>query len=93
MIMLHKLKTTKCYFDAIDEGLKTFEIRYNDDRGFQKGDVVCLEELSDNGGYRTGNKIFLTITYVTAFKQREGWVVFGFEKGTEEEQKLLRGIV
>ena len=41
--MIHHLKTKPEYFQAIIEGIKPFEIRYND-RNFQKGDKVILEE-------------------------------------------------
>lgn len=37
--MMHELKTWPAYFDAIQRGDKTFEVRLND-RLFQKGDTV-----------------------------------------------------
>jgi ASC-1-like (ASCH) protein len=79
--IVHTLKTEEHYFDAIMAGDKTFEIRYNGDRGFQKGDIVILQKL--RGGVVTvvtEGKLLVRITYVTAFKQQEGYVVFGFEK-------------
>lgn len=61
--MTHELKTLPQYWDAVQRGEKTFEVR-RDDRGFQKGDVLELvrhyggfvgriafrEDLSDNVG-------------------------------------------
>ena len=44
----HVLKTLPVYFDAIKRGDKTFEVR-RDDRGFQKGDVLVLQRLRENG--------------------------------------------
>jgi ASC-1-like (ASCH) protein len=38
---LHELKTTDVYWDAVNCGEKTFEVRRND-RGFQKGDLLHL---------------------------------------------------
>ena len=38
--MQHNLKILRCYFEPVLSGDKTFEIRDNSDRGFQKGDVV-----------------------------------------------------
>ena len=41
--MLHSLKTWPQYFQQIIDGKKTFEIRKND-RGFQVGHILMLEE-------------------------------------------------
>lgn len=41
--MLHKIKTWPQFFDAVADGTKTFELREND-RGYQKGDEVILQE-------------------------------------------------
>lgn len=45
----HSLKTAAPYWDAIERGEKTFEVR-RDDRGFQKGDVLLLRRLSPGSG-------------------------------------------
>lgn len=42
--MTHELKTLPAYWDAVERGDKTFEVR-RDDRGFQKGDVLELQRL------------------------------------------------
>jgi hypothetical protein len=39
--MTHTLKTLPAYWDAVERGEKTFEVR-RDDRGFQKGDELQL---------------------------------------------------
>jgi hypothetical protein len=39
----HHLKTETEYYQAVEKGLKTFELRIND-RNFQVGDMVYLEE-------------------------------------------------
>ena len=39
----HDLKIAPEYFDAVDSGEKTFEIRLND-RDFKVGDTVVLRE-------------------------------------------------
>ncbi|MGX9980664.1 DUF3850 domain-containing protein [Methylobacterium fujisawaense] len=48
MSTIHHLKTLPTYFDAVERGEKTFEIR-RDDRGFQKGDIVRLLRLPESG--------------------------------------------
>lgn len=43
---IHHLKTTDRYFDAVEDGSKTFEVRLND-RAFQTGDVLVLRRYED----------------------------------------------
>ncbi|WP_217995217.1 DUF3850 domain-containing protein, partial [Methylogaea oryzae] len=74
----HDLKILRTYFEPVVSGKKPFEIRRND-RGFQEGDTVRLQEvLMDVGGYSyTGREVSKRITYVTDFEQRDDFVVFG----------------
>ncbi len=59
----HELKAWPAYFEAVKSGVKTFEVRKND-RGYQVGDDLVLNEWSpDKGGY-TGRKIHRMITYI-----------------------------
>lgn len=51
MAVTHELKCLAVYFDAIERGEKTFDVR-RDDRGFQKGDTVRLLRLYDRGSYK-----------------------------------------
>ena len=76
--MMHELKISKCYADAKVSGDKTFEIRNDIDRGFQKGDKVkykAVDSLGISISHPIDKKIY-EITYVTAYKQQEGFVVF-----------------
>lgn len=50
MSVEHVLKCWPNYFDAVERGEKTFEVR-KDDRGFQKGDIVRLQKWSRDLGY------------------------------------------
>ena len=80
--MHHELKILDCYFQAVAEGKKTFEIRL-DDRGYQAGDTVTLNEISGLHKMMTGRRIeALQIGYVTAYEQKEGYVVFSLIKST-----------
>ena len=77
--MTHELKILECYADAKVAGDKLFEIRYNADRGFQKGDFITYIVV-DNAGRRWYHPIEdmkFEITYVTNYEQKEDWVVFG----------------
>jgi ASC-1-like (ASCH) protein len=57
---VHKLKTWTEYFQAINRGDKTFELRVND-RDFQNGDILLLQEWNEDTGF-TGNEITVVVT-------------------------------
>ncbi len=78
MAKTHKLKTWPPFFAAVERGEKRFEIR-NNDRDFKVGDSVVLQEFDQLDEEYTGAEISGVISYVTDFKQQEGYVVFGLE--------------
>lgn len=83
--MKHELKVYPKFFKALWCGDKTFEIR-NNDRGFEERDEVVLME-NENGshdGY-TGREIHGTITYLTDYEQKKGYVVFSFRETWRQE--------
>lgn len=55
------LKILPEYYQAIEKGEKSFEVRFND-RNFQKGDVLHLQEWSD--GEYTGQVMECGVTYI-----------------------------
>lgn len=63
--MVHDLKTLDRYYDAIEDGRKTFEVRLND-RAFQTGDILRLRKVNDKGYYvdYTAAWIERRITYI-----------------------------
>ncbi len=82
--MTHHLKTLPCYFQQTWNNDKLFEVRDDTDRGFQKGDLIHLEEFikptrNPIDGRYTGRKIEAQITYVFGYAQPTGQVVFGFK--------------
>ncbi|MFA7188680.1 MAG: DUF3850 domain-containing protein [Sphaerochaetaceae bacterium] len=77
--MQHELKIYPSLFRAIADGRKNFEIMSNDNREFQAGDTVILNECLPSG-LSTFRKEIRRITYVTNYNQQPGWVVFGMER-------------
>jgi len=58
----HDLKTETAFFQAIERGDKTFEVRKND-RDFQRSDMVVLYETVN--GIPTGRKLApMEIVYI-----------------------------
>jgi len=79
----HNLRIDKVYWDEKISGNKLFEIRYNNDRGFQKGDTVSYSVKKSQHSsyvYDTKAKEVFVITYVTPYNQKDGFVVFGDRK-------------
>lgn len=60
--VVHKLKILPCFFAAVCDGTKTFEVRKND-RGFQVGDILELKEWLPDSGY-TGKFVRRKVTYI-----------------------------
>lgn len=75
---IHRLKITSEYFEAIESGEKTFEIRYND-RGYQKGDLVHLKPYEGACYVQPYEGLWREITYVIGYQQKENWVVFSMK--------------
>ena len=48
MQQTHELKTLARYFEAVERGDKTFEVRLND-RAFQTGDTITLVKMDNEG--------------------------------------------
>lgn len=81
----HKLKCWTPYYEAIVAGEKKFDVR-RDDRGFQKGDLVLLQQCEIGSGYVCGScgqpyAIEKKIQYILTggqFGIEPGYVVLGF---------------
>ena len=64
----HHLKIWPHFFNDLESGMKTFELR-RDDRGYQVGDLLVLEEYVTEGhtylqSYYTGRKLYREIVYI-----------------------------
>jgi len=60
----HDLKTWPRQFSAILAGSKRYELRVND-RNFQEGDELMLQEWNPKTGRHTGRHILTTVAYMT----------------------------
>lgn len=73
----HELKTWPVYYEAIQNGSKTFEYR-KDDRPFVVGDQLVLKEWDAGAVAYTGRETTRTITYVMrdgSFGLPPGWCI------------------
>lgn len=65
--MTHRIKLKEQYAKAVEAGEKTFEIRYND-RGYQKGDLIIFNVVTNDGDDAGLNTLYnlpiYEITYV-----------------------------
>ena len=61
--MIHYLKTWPVYYQSTKLGLKTFELRKND-RNYQVGDVLCLQEYDPEKEEYTGDEMLLKVPYM-----------------------------
>ncbi|MFW2039314.1 DUF3850 domain-containing protein [Acinetobacter ursingii] len=85
MSKVHNLKTDPEVFQAVVEGRKTFEIRFND-RDFKVGDELVLLETIYTGEQMkhgkpllySGNELRKTVSYVlSGYGLQDGWVILG----------------
>lgn len=78
----HRLKLAKMFFDAVDTGKKSFELRKND-RNYQIGDILELHEMSN--GEETGRVTEKQVIYILeGFKGlEEGYCILGLEEKGE----------
>ena len=78
----HRLKLASMFFNAVDTGKKSFELRKND-RNYQIGDILELHEMSD--GEETGRVTEKQVIYILeGFKGlEEGYCILGLNEAEE----------
>lgn len=81
--MIHELKILPNYFADVISGKKTFEIRKND-RFFQEGDLLALNEFNAEKKQYTGNSCLVYIDYILNNTEycKEGFVVMAIKPCT-----------
>lgn len=81
--MIHELKIYPEYFHGIINKNKLFELR-KDDRAYKVGDLLALNEISDDKTQYTGNSVLCEVTYILDLKDwlndSEGYVILGIRK-------------
>jgi len=70
----HNVKCKTKYFNAVIDGSKKFEIRF-DDRGYEEGDFIVLHECREDRTI-TGRSIQKRIGFVTDYEQKPVYCVF-----------------
>lgn len=86
---VHELKILPEYFQAVADGKKKAEFRVND-RDFQHGDLIILNEWDSASNRFTGRKKSAVITHITNIDHVEpfarcsgvGYVMMSFELTT-----------
>jgi hypothetical protein len=75
----HSLKTWPAFYQAMLDDEKPFEARFND-RSFQKGDVLHLQEWDQDTQQYTGRECKKLVTYVlSGWGVQAGHVVMGLK--------------
>ena len=86
--MYHQLKLREAFAEPILRGEKNFEVRYNCDRGFQKGDHVkffVVDNEMTQVKHPVAEKVY-EITYVlSGVGLRPEYVVFGIREVPDDE--------
>ena len=84
---IHCLKIKSCYYEALVDGSKTFELRRND-RDFKVGDMITFCIVRDVGGLSFPTNLFL-ITYVLKdcpqYGLADGYAVLGLRKPSKAD--------
>ena len=91
---IHELKILPEYYQLIEIGEKTFEVRFND-RNFAKGDMLFLREHDENG--YTGRAIAAEVTCLLDNPRfcKKGYVIMGIrvcEILTPDERDLANEV-
>jgi len=81
----HDLKTIQPFYNDVESGAKPFEVRFND-RDYQVGDILMLQEWNINGHFLTGRECQKEITYILDNPDycKEGYVILGIKEYADE---------
>ena len=74
--MIHELRILPEYYDAVINGLKTFEIR-KDDRGYRVGDTLRLREYDPDKAKYTNRSTRVIVHYLLRYDDAPGLIKEG----------------
>lgn len=88
---VHHLKTYTAFFEDVRKGIKQFQVRKND-RNYQVGDTLILEEFDPVEKIKTGAWVPELIIYKLDDERfcKEGFVVLGIKEIQVEVNKKKR---
>jgi ASC-1-like (ASCH) protein len=69
--MIHDLKCSKPYFEAVATGIKRFELRLND-RNYKVGDLLRLKEYCSFCQDYTGRSVIVSVLYILNLSEFQG---------------------
>ncbi len=88
--MIHNLKIKDKFADAVLNGEKTFEVRYND-RGYNKGDQIIFTVINDFHvpiQHPLNSKVYEIVYVLSGYGIREDFVVFSIKRVDEIRRKM-----
>lgn len=90
--IVHSLKIDKKYYEEVLTGKKKFEVRRND-RNFQVGDLLNLNEI-EKGGY-TGRSFAVEVTYILDDPQycKENYVIMSISNTNKAKKYTTHGVM
>jgi len=81
----HTIKCWKQYFEDVQDGIKTFDVRKKD-RDYKLGDTLVLEEFRGHMGEYTGRRLTKRVVYYAEHDDSplgsgiaEGYCIMGLE--------------
>jgi hypothetical protein len=79
--MIHDLKCWPEYYNAVNDGIKNFDVR-NNDRNYKTGDMILLREWDPDTKKYTGRLLLRKISFILlAFEGlKDGFVVLNLDK-------------
>lgn len=84
----HNIKLSYLFADAVNEGLKTFEIREND-RGYQAGDRIIFTVVDKHGiarAHPVSQKAYKITYLMHGWGLKDGYCVFGITPWAERKE-------
>lgn len=80
-MQMHELKTIEPYFSQVENGEKTFELRFND-RDYNVGDYLLLKRYNSTNDTYSGESLLVRVKHVLkAFiGLQNGWCVMSISK-------------